>query len=88
MFQENLIEYVKAETIVANVSHWLLKTDIYIKCFESFSEAKIKLTLNTKKKNLYKEQDCCNDLCVQNEIHTAIELYVPTVIFKNTTKMF
>lgn len=88
MFQENLIEYIKTETIVANVSHWLLKTDVYVKCFGNVSEAKIKLALNTEKSILHEELDCCNDLCVQNEIHTMIELYVPKVIFYKKSHRF
>ncbi|XP_060872460.1 beta-mannosidase [Metopolophium dirhodum] len=78
MFQEHLLEDIKTETIAANASHWLLKTDVYVKCFESISNAKFKLALNTEKSILSIEQDCCNDICVENEIHTAIELYVPT----------
>lgn len=80
MFQENVLEDIKTETIVANASHWLLKTDIYVKCFESISNAKFKLALNTEKSILSIEQDCCNDICAENEIHTAIGLYVPMVI--------
>ncbi|VVC27091.1 Hypothetical protein CINCED_3A023604 [Cinara cedri] len=78
MFHENVLEDIKTETIATNASHWLLKTDIYVQCFESISDAKIKLALNTKKNVLSKEQDCCNNICVQNETHAEIELYIPT----------
>lgn len=81
MFHGHLLENIKTETVMANSSHWLLKTDVYIKCFGSISDAKVKLTLITEKSVLKKGQDCCNDICVQNEIHTAFEIYVPTVIF-------
>ncbi|XP_026807411.1 beta-mannosidase isoform X2 [Rhopalosiphum maidis] len=77
MFQDNLLEDIKTQTIAANTSHWLLKTDIYIKCFESILNAKFKLALNTDKNIISIEQNCCNDICVENEMHTAIELYVP-----------
>lgn len=82
MFQENVLEDIKIETIAANTSHWLLKTDIYVKCFGSISNAKLKLALNTEKSILSTEQDCCNDICVENEMHTVMELYVPTVILQ------
>jgi len=80
MFQDNLLEDIKTETIAANSSHWLLKTDIYILCFESISNAKFKLALNTEKSIISIEQNCCNDICVKNEMHTGVELYVPKVI--------
>lgn len=80
MFQEHLLTNIKLETILVNTSHWLLKTDTYVKCFASVSDAKIKLTLNTKKSILNKNQNCCNDICNENEMHTKIELYVPKVI--------
>lgn len=86
MFQEHLLTDIKIETIMANVSHWLLKTDVYIKCFASISDAKIKLALNTKKSILNKRQNCCNDICNQNEIQTKIELYVPKVILYKQLK--
>lgn len=79
MFQNNLLENIKTQSIKVNASHWLLKVDIYVTCFESIIDAKIKLTLNTEKSILSKEQDCCNGICVQNESLTAIELHVPSV---------
>jgi len=80
MFEDNLLENIKTETTMANNSHWLLKADVYFKCFESVLDAQIKLTLNTENNILSKEQDCCNNLCIQNEMHTVVEVYVPTVI--------
>lgn len=82
MFQNNLLENIKTQSIRVNASHWSLKTDIYIKCFESITDAKVKLTLNTDKSILSKEQDCCNDICVQNETHAVVELFVPSVTLK------
>jgi hypothetical protein len=79
MFQNNLLESIKTYTIRVNASHWLLKTDIYVKCFGSITDAKVKLILNTEHNILSNEQDCCNGICVQNETHAAIELYVPSV---------
>lgn len=83
MFQENLLENIKTETIMVNASYWLLKTDMFVKCFGSIFDTKIKLTLNTKKSILTKEQDCCNNICVKNEMHSAMQVYVPTVILLN-----
>lgn len=80
MFNENVLEDITTETIVANATHWLLKAGIYVKCFESVLDANVKLVLNTNKYILSKEQDCCNSICVQNEIHTEIKLYIPKVI--------
>lgn len=80
MFHGNLLESIKTQTIMANASHWLLKTDVYIESFGSISDAKIKFTLYTERSILVKERNCCNDICVQNEIHTTSEIYVPAVI--------
>lgn len=79
MFQNNLLESITTHTIRVNASHWLLKTDIYVKCFGSITDAKFKLILNTEKSILSNEQNCCNGICVQNETRVAIELYVPSV---------
>lgn len=81
MFNRNILEDIKTETIAVNGTHWLLKTDIYVKCFGSILNAKIKLTLNTKNNILSKEQECCNNICIQNEIHTYINLYIPMVMY-------
>lgn len=88
MFQENLLENIKTETIMVNATYWLLKADMLVKCFGSISDAKVKLTLNTKKSILTEEQNCCNDICVQNEIHSTIEIYVPTVIIRNIDAIY
>lgn len=80
MFHGHLLESIKTQTIMANASYWLLKTDVCIESFGSIFDAKIKLTLYTEKSILVKVKNCCNDLCVQNEIHTTFEIYVPTVI--------
>lgn len=80
MFHGHLLESIKTQTVMINASYWLLKTDIYIESFGSISDAKIKLTLYTEKSILVKEQNCCNDIRVQNEIHTTFQIYVPTVI--------
>jgi len=80
MFQENILENIKIETILVNSSHWLLKADIYFRCFRSVSDAKIKLTLNTKRSILSKKQSCCNDVCDQDEMRTTVELFVPKVV--------
>lgn len=82
MFQENLLENIKTQTIVVNASHWLLKTTVYVKCFESASNAKIKLTLITEKNILSNDQDCCNEICDQNEMRISIKLYVLKVILQ------
>lgn len=86
MFKENLLESIKTETIMANISHWLLKTDVHIKCFGSISDAKIKLTLNTKNNILIKEQKCCNDICVQNEMLVTLNSCIPRVNLQNPFK--
>lgn len=82
MFHGHLLESIKTQTIMANISYWLLKTDVYIESFASLSDAKIKLTLYTENSILVKEQNCCNDIWVENEIHTTFEIYVPTVILQ------
>jgi len=80
MFQENLLENIKIETIPVNASHWLLKTDVCFRCFRSVPDAKIELTLKTERNILRKKQSCCNDVCDQEEMHTAVELFVPKVV--------
>jgi len=86
MFEDSLLESIKTETIMANVSHWLLKSDVHIKCFGSISDSRIKLALNTKSNILIKEQECCNNICVQNEMLVTIKLCVPRVILQNIFK--
>lgn len=87
MFQESLLEDIKTQTIAVNASHWLLKTDVYVKCFGSISDVVIELALDTKKGILNKEQNCCNNICVQNEMHTAVELYVSAVSLQKKKKI-
>lgn len=79
MLETSLLESVKIETVMANDSHWLLKTDMYVKCFGNIPDAKIKLVLNTKTDILNVVQEC-NEICVENEMHVSNELYIPKVI--------
>lgn len=79
MFQEYLLENIKVETTKTDLN-WFLKTYVHFKCSGSISDAIIILTLDTKTKILKKEQSCCNDVCIQNEMYAVIELSISTVI--------
>lgn len=79
MLETSLLESVKIETVMANDTHWLLKTDMYVKCLGNIPDAIIKLVLNTKTEILSVVQKC-NEICVKNEMHVAHKLYIPKVI--------
>lgn len=79
MLETSLLESVKIETVMANDSHWLLKTDIYVQCLGNIPDTKIKLVLNTKTEILSVVQKF-NEICVKNEMHITNELYIPKVI--------
>lgn len=80
MFQEYILENVKTEIIMVNDSQWLMKVNICLKCFGSISAAQIELKLRTENNTISKKQECCNEICFQNEMHVTTKIYIPKVI--------
>ncbi|XP_050430133.1 beta-mannosidase isoform X2 [Adelges cooleyi] len=74
---ETLLEDIKTRTTIANSSHWLLKTDVYMKCFQKVLDGNVRVSLSADNNIVFgKERHCCNEICINDEIHVVVELLV------------
>ncbi|XP_050523227.1 beta-mannosidase isoform X2 [Daktulosphaira vitifoliae] len=83
MLRETILEDIKIDVATVNSSHWLLKSDTYMKCYQEVVKGSIRLSLNVDNNTKFiNERDCCNEICTNDEIHIVVELYVPKTKIK------